>query len=92
MKQSEIEAARLIFIAQLKALSEHSTMLTGEFKMKLKYDFTNLIKHADDLIASLEGRLQPNQVDFIQDITDVYHNLNLEIRNKAVEKYEGVKS
>jgi len=25
MKQSEIEAARLIFIAQLKALSEHST-------------------------------------------------------------------
>lgn len=91
MKPAEIEAARLVFIAMLKAISEHSTMLTGEFKMKLKHDFQNLIKHSDDLIASLEGKLNPDQVEFIQDLTDVYHNLNLEIRNKAVEKYEGAK-
>jgi hypothetical protein len=87
-KQAEIEAARLIFIGLMKALSEHSTFLTGEFKMKLKQDFNVLVNHCDHLIADLENRLNDSQKEYLQQVTDVYHNINIEMRNGAVKKYE----
>jgi len=88
MKQTQLQAERLIFIAIMKNLSEHSTYLTGELKMKLKQDFNGLVRLTDNLIKDFEGKLTDNEKDFIQGITDVYHNINIEIRNGAVSKYE----
>lgn len=91
MKQSELQAERLLFIALMKSLSEHSTYLTGELKMKLKQDFNSLVRLMDHLIKDFEVKLSDNEREFIQGITDVYHNINIEIRNGAVNKYEQVK-
>jgi len=88
MTQSEIETERLIFIAVMKALSEQSTYLTGELKMKLKQDFNILVKHCDSLINDLECKLTDVQKEYIQEVTDVYHNITIELRKGANEKYK----
>lgn len=88
MKPEEKEAARLMFIALLKAISEHATIITGEFKMTLKYDFNNLILQCDRLVIDLERRLNDSQKEYIQNVTDVYHNINIEMRKEAVKKYQ----
>lgn len=88
MTQSEIETERLIFIAVMKALSEQSTYLTGELKMKLKQDFNVLVKHCDGLIKDLEDRLTDSQREYIQEVTDVYHNITIELRRGANQKYK----
>lgn len=84
MKQAEIEAARITYIALLKAISEHHTLLIDEFKMKVKHDNKNLIRHIDGIISDLEKRLSPEHVEVLAGITDVYHNINLEIRQNVV--------
>jgi len=88
MTQSEIETERLIFIAVMKALSEQSTYLTGELKMKLKQDFNILVKHCDSLINDLECKLTDVQKEYIQEVTDVYHNITIELRKGANKKYK----
>lgn len=88
MTQAEIETERLIFIAIMKALSEQSTYLTGELKMKLKQGFNVLVKHCDSLINDLEYRLTDVQKEYIQDVTDVYHNITIELRRGANQKYK----
>lgn len=88
MSESEMQTERLIFIAILKNLSEHSTFLTGELKLKLKQDFNVLVKQADHLINDLEYRLNDQQKAYIQEVTDVYHNINITLRTGAREKYK----
>lgn len=72
----------------LKGISEHSTLLTGQFNMKIKHDFNNLIKHCDQLIEQFERPLNDEQKEYIANVTDVYHNINLELRKEAEKKYE----
>lgn len=88
MNKQELETQRLIFMALMKALSEHHTFLIGEFKMDIKQDINNIIKSIDRIVLSTESRLTENQKEYLQSITDIYHNINLEIRNQAIKKYE----
>lgn len=87
MKPHELESAKLQFIAQLKAFSEHSTLLTGHFRHGLSQDFKALIRMSDRLINDLEKRLTEEQKEYLQGVTDVYHNINLEIRKEADKRY-----
>jgi hypothetical protein len=91
MNKQEVETARLIFISMMKAISEHHTFLIGEFKMEIKQDVNNIIKSMDRMIRTTEKNLTENQKEYLQSITDVYHNINIEIRKQAVERYESSK-
>lgn len=91
MKQSEIQAALLVWIAMLKALSEHHTLISDIFKQNMKQDVNNLVRRMDEIIKKEEGKLTPESLSVLEGITDVYHNINIEIRNGAVNKYEQVK-
>ncbi len=88
MTKQELETARLIFISMMKAISEHHTFLIGEFKMEIKQDINNIIKSMDRVIFHTEKNLNDAQKEYLQSISDIYHNINTEIRKEAIKKYE----
>lgn len=74
-----IQTETQIFIALIKAVVEQSTTLTNEYKLKLKQDFNIWQKQGFKIIEELEKQNKLNE-DYINNITDIYHNINLEIR------------
>lgn len=88
MKQAETQAALLIWISMLKALSEHHTLISDIFRHSMKQDINSLVRRMDEIIKKQESNLSPEGLQMLEGITDVYHNINIEIRNGAVSKYE----
>jgi hypothetical protein len=88
MKQAETQAALLIWISMLKALSEHHTLISDIFRQSMKQDINSLVRRMDEIIKKQESNLSPEGLQMLEGITDVYHNINIEIRNGAVSKYE----
>lgn len=80
-----IQTETQIFIALIKAVVEQSTTLTGEYKQKLKQDFNIWQKQGFKIIEELEKQNKLNE-DYVNNITDIYHNINLEIRNNLKSK------
>lgn len=83
LPEIDLATERLIFIAMMKAMSEQSTYLTGTLKFELKRDMKALVGQVDRFIADLEKRLNEAQITYLEGITDIYHNINLEIRVQA---------
>lgn len=75
-----IQTETQIFIALIKAVVEQSTTLTGEYKQKLKQDFNIWQQQGFKILEQLEKQNMLNN-EYIDNITDIYHNINLEIRN-----------
>ena len=74
-----IQTETQIFIALIKAVVEQSTILTNEYKQKLKQDFNIWQKQGFKIIEELEKQNKLNE-DYINNLTDIYHNINIEIR------------
>jgi hypothetical protein len=74
-----IQTETQIFIALIKAVVEQSTILTNEYKQKLKQDFNIWQKQGFKIIEELEKQNKLNE-DYINNVTDIYHNINIEIR------------
>jgi DNA-directed RNA polymerase subunit F len=80
-----IQTETQIFIALIKAVVEQSTTLTNEYKQKLKQDFNIWQKQGFKIIEELEKQNKLNE-DYVNNITDIYHNINLEIRTSTDTK------
>ena len=81
-----IETETQIFIALIKGVVEQSTTLTGEYKQKLKQEFNIWQKQGFKIVEELEKQNMLNN-EYIESITDIYHNINLEIRKNLNEKF-----
>jgi len=68
-----------ILLALLKATVEQSTALTGKLNQKPKQTFVQWQKLGFKL---LDEMLKTNQVneEYLDQISDIYHNINLEIK------------
>ena len=86
-ERASLAAEHLIFVALLKAISEHSTFLTGFYQRGMKQDFNQFINRADDLIKKIESSQSEDAKQYIQSVTDVYHNITLELRTQSKERY-----
>lgn len=75
-----------ILIGLIKALSEQSQYLTGEYKQKLKQEFNIWQKQGFKIVEELEKQNMLHG-EYIDSITDIYHNINLEIRKNLNEKF-----
>ena len=80
-----IQTETQIFIALIKGVVEQSTTLTGEYKQKLKQDFNIWQKQGFKIVEELEKQNKVNE-QYVESITDIYHNINLEIRNSLNQK------
>ncbi len=68
-----------ILMALFKATVEQSTTLTGKLKHKPKQDFNTWQKQGFKLLEEMEKSNQLDQ-DYLDNIGDIYHNINLEIK------------
>lgn len=81
-----IQTETQIFIALIKGVVEQSTTLTGEYKQKLKQDFNIWQQQGFKIVDELEKQNKLNN-EYIDSITDIYHNINLEIRKNLNQKF-----
>ena len=81
-----IQTETQIFIALIKGVVEQSTTLTGEYKQKLKQDFNIWQQQGFKIVAELEKQNKVNE-EYVESITDIYHNINLEIRKNLNQKF-----
>jgi hypothetical protein len=75
-----MKAEKHILMALFKATVEQSTALTGQLKQKPKQEFNIWQKQGFKLLEEME---KANMMDdeYLNSITDIYHNINLEIKN-----------
>lgn len=69
-----------ILMALFKATVEQSTALTNEIKQKPRSEFEAWQKQGFKLLAKMEKANMLNS-EYLDSITDIYHNINLEIKN-----------
>jgi hypothetical protein len=88
MSEQELNTERLIFAALLKAASEQATYLTGTLKFDMKYQFKNLVLQMDRFVNDIEAKLPSGGLKVFEDITDCYHNFNIELRRSTNMNYD----
>jgi hypothetical protein len=76
-----MKAETHILMALFKATVEQSTALTGQLKQNPKYEFNIWQKQGFKLLESMEKANMLNQ-EYLDNIGDIYHNINLEIKAK----------
>jgi hypothetical protein len=81
-----IQTETQVLIALIKGVVEQSTLLTGEYKQKLKQEFNIWQQQGFKIVAELEKQNKLNE-EYVNSITDIYHNINLEIRKNLNEKF-----
>lgn len=91
MTPEELATERLIMAALMKAFTEQSTYMIGELKMDMKQTFNNLVKRTDEFVAMIEKNLTPVQKQYLEQVTDIYHNMNLEVRKNLNNQYKQLK-
>lgn len=80
-----IQTETQIMIALIKSTVEQSQYLTKELKMKAKKEFNIWQKQGFEMVAELEKQNLVHE-EYINSITDIYHNINLEIRKNLLDK------
>lgn len=88
MAEQNLATEKIILAAILKAATEQSTFLIGEFKFEMKRDFKELFRRIDQFVESVEGMVGDDQKEFLASLADRYHQLNKEIRNEIKTIYQ----
>ena len=78
-----IQTNTQILIALFKSTVEQSTALTKEYKQKAKMEFNIWQQQGFKLLSELEKQNQVNE-EYVNNITDIYHNINLEIKSNLM--------
>lgn len=74
-----MKAETHILMALFKSTVEQSTALTGHLKQKPKQEFNLWQKQGFKLLEEMEKNNLINE-DYLNSITDIYHNINIEIK------------
>jgi len=75
----QLKKESAILMALFKATVEQSQYLTNELKQKPKQVFNEWQKQGFMLLKELDNS-NVLQSDYVENISDIYHNINLEIR------------
>lgn len=93
MTKEEESTERIIFAALLRAATEQATYLTDTMNFKMKQDFNNLVRRMDEFVNDIARKMenQPGGLQYFENITDCYHNFNIELRKNMNEQYKKLK-
>lgn len=80
-----MKAETHILMALFKSTVEQSTALTGSLKQKPKQEFNIWQKQGFKLLEEMEKNNMINN-EYLDSITDIYHNINIEIRRQYKNK------
>lgn len=83
MTTAERQLEALILVSIAKVYSEQSTLLTNELGDTEQRDrFKQSVKYIDKFIKSIEKRLKPDEVEFLQGVTDAQLNALADMRKE----------
>lgn len=87
MTTEERQLESLIIVSIAKVYSEQSTLLTNELgNVEERHKFKQSVKYIDKFIKSIEKRLQPDEVEFLQNVTDAQlnalHDMRVELHKQ----------
>lgn len=83
MTTAERQLEALVLVSVAKVYSEQSTILTNEFgDTEQKDRFKQSVKYIDKFIKSIEKRLKPDEVEFLQGVTDAQINALHDMRKE----------
>ena len=75
----------LITMAKMNLLSEQIEMIKGDFKHKIKQDLNAAFRLLDKGLEKLKGTLTEDQLEMLNNMTDVYHAQSDSIRKQMAE-------
>lgn len=85
-KQEEKNAVEiLIFVSQMNLLSEQAEMIRGLYKYKAKHDLNVLVKHLDKMLKGFKETFTEDQIEMLNNMTDVFHEQSDSIRKQILE-------
>jgi len=73
----------LVVVAMGKMFTEQTTFLIGELKQKPKQDFNIMVLGIDKWIGTIEKNLNEEEMKLLQELTDSFHEIAMEIRKVA---------
>lgn len=83
MTTAERQLESLIIVSIAKVFSEQSTLLTNELgNVEERHKFKQSVKYIDKFIKSIEKRLKPDEVEFLQGVTDAQLNALADMRKE----------
>lgn len=88
MTEEQRKTETFILVALMKAATEQSTMLQKELKFQQKYRFKLATDAIDSFLKEIETQLSPEHFEQIEKVGDLYHNINIEVRNAVKELEE----
>lgn len=81
MTTAERQLESLIIVSIAKVFSKQSTLLTNELgNVEERHKFKQSVKYIDKFIKSIEKRLEPDEVAFLQNVTDAQLNALADMR------------
>lgn len=80
MTEEELAKESLILVALGKAFTEQATYLTGRLRHKPKQVFNQAVTAVDLFVKTIDEKLPPAEVEYLASVTDIYHNINIEIK------------
>jgi hypothetical protein len=88
-KEEEKRAVEvLITTALMNVLSEQSEMVKEVYKYKTKQDFNTLIRLLDKMLKGFKSTFTDDQIEMLENMTDVYHEQSDSIRNQIISNNE----
>ncbi len=86
MEKSQLQIESLILVALAKHFNSQGTYLIGELKAQTKFNFNVAMSATNNFVKSIEDKLQPDEVKFLEDLVGVMDNALFEMRKELQTK------
>lgn len=82
MENSQLQIESLILVAIAKNFNSQGTYLIGELKAQTKFNFNVAMSSTHNFVKSIEDKLQPDEVKFLDELVGVMDNALFEMRKE----------
>lgn len=86
MENSQLQIESLILVAIAKNFNSQGTYLIGELKAQTKFNFNVAMSSTNNFVKSIEDRLKPDEVKFLDELVGVMDNALFEMRKELNKK------
>jgi hypothetical protein len=80
MDKSKLQIESLILVAIAKTFNEQGTYLIGELKAQTKFNFNVAMSATNNFVKSIEDRLQPDEIGFLESLVGAMNDGLYEMR------------
>lgn len=76
----------LVFVAQLRTARSQAYVIKGDYNQKKKQQYEIMLNHINKFLDIIENSLDENQLEFLDEMEDFYHDATSEIKKNLEVK------